>query len=84
MAFAYKPESIICPNCNFEGQPALKRSEFGYWAVFVVLLAVSFFWLFWPLLLVALVILSWLLVKRANKVCPRCRFEIPAPKRSQQ
>ncbi len=84
MVLSFKQESFVCPECNYEGQPTLKKSEFGFWAIFLVLLAVSFFWLFWPLFIVALIVLSWLLIKRANKVCPRCRFEIPDLKRSRQ
>ena len=80
MAFSPRPEPIICPECNYEGKSTIKRSEIGYWIVCIVLFVASFFFLFWPLFIVSLIILFRLLFKRADRICPKCRFEIPNPK----
>ena len=80
MAFSLRPEPIRCPECNYEGKSLIKKSDVGFLILFLLLLVASFFFLFWPLLILSLIVLSWLLLKRADKVCPRCRFEIPIQK----
>ncbi len=80
MAISIRPQPIECPECNYQGKSLIKKSDFGLLILFLLLLVASFFLLFWPLFILSLVILCWLLVKRSNKVCPNCRFEIPIQK----
>ena len=80
MTFPLIPKYIECPECEFRGKSTIKGSDSGLFAAFIVLLIAYFFFLFWPLFILSLAVLFWLLIKRADRVCPRCRFEIPGSK----
>lgn len=77
MAFVLKVKEIRCPNCNYEGKAQIKGSGGGLVILFLILFFVSF--LFWPLFFVAGIMLLWLVLKPANQICPKCKFENPIP-----
>lgn len=78
MAFVLKVKEIRCPNCNYEGKAQIKGSSGVLAILFLILFFVSF--LFWPLFIVTGIMFLWLLLKTADQICPKCKFENPIPK----
>ena len=78
MAFALYRKKIKCPNCGYEGKAKIKGSGCGLLLLWLAVVLVSVF-LFWPLLIVAFLMLLWIIFKPAKQVCPKCGYEHPIP-----
>ena len=77
MAFALKAKQIRCPRCDYNGRAKTKGTDIGYWWLSFAILLSSF--LFWPLIIFAMVMFFWLLSKPSKKVCPICNLEDQNP-----
>ena len=80
MAFALWPKKISCPNCGYEGDAKVEGAS-GV-AVFMWLLLLIASFVFFPLFLVSIPMLLWLLMKPAKQICPECKYQYPIPLKS--
>lgn len=78
MSFALWQKNIECPNCKYTGRAKLVGPGCGAWFAFLIILIISFY--FWPLFLVAGLMLLWLIFQPAKQICPKCKFQNPIPK----
>ena len=75
MAFAMSVKKIECKNCGYTGKAQIKGSDIGMWLLWLLTAFVSFF--FFPVLIVAGVLLYWLVFKPAEQICPKCKNTHP-------
>ncbi len=78
MAFALWPKRIHCPNCDYEGKARVVGTGCSLWLLFLFVVIVSFY--LPPLVIIAVIMLPWLMLKPADQICPRCKFAHPVPK----
>jgi len=76
MAYLLWAKEIHCPNCEYHGRAAAKRTGVAPWLVlFVHVLVASFF--FYPLWLFVPFVLAYCLGKPVTLICPKCKCENP-------
>lgn len=77
MGFALKAKQIRCPRCDYSGRAETKGTDRGLWLLFVLLLIFSL--LFWPLIILGVIMFFWLVSKPSEIICPKCNFKEKVP-----
>jgi hypothetical protein len=71
-------DNIKCPNCNYKGKAQAVGSGCGSYLIALTLFLISWF-LFWPLLIVAILYTLWIMFRYSPEICPKCKWEHPIP-----
>lgn len=77
MGFALMAKQIRCPKCDYSGRAKTKGTDTGLWLLFVILLLSSL--IFWPLIILGVIMFFWLVSKPSEKICPKCNSKEKAP-----
>jgi len=77
MSFALKRKQIRCPNCRYEGKAKIEGT--GGWLFLGAIISFLVGIVFWPMLLIAVVLVLVAIFRPAKQICPKCGWKHPIP-----